>query len=103
MRNYRNRLVTFRMRIIYRQTGGKRLPGNLFKNVTDANILHRLSPHAKQHIKVIHLPDAGITNYGKINEYGFYTMRAAPLEIFWNGEPTRLARYPNQVAYLNEI
>ncbi|KAL3858274.1 hypothetical protein ACJMK2_012870 [Sinanodonta woodiana] len=82
------------------ETGGKRIPSNLFKNVTDANILHRLAPQARQHVKVIHLPDAGITNYGKINEYGFYITRAAPLEIFWNGEPTRLARYPNQ-GFLN--
>ena len=43
------------------------------------------------------LSDAGITNIGVMSRYGFHIQRTAPLEIFENGKPLTLARYPNNV------
>ena len=48
-------------------------------------------------VRVAHIAALNITNYGSIHRYGMYYPRIAPLEVFVNGEPMRLARWPNQV------
>ena len=48
----------------------------------------------------VHLPDAGITDFGHITSFGFGTTRTAPLELFINGKPTRFAQWPNEVTSL---
>lgn len=44
----------------------------------------------------VKLSAAGITNLGQLTPYGFYKTRHAPLEVFYNGAPLRLARWPNE-------
>ncbi|XP_062596121.1 uncharacterized protein LOC134257535, partial [Saccostrea cucullata] len=77
-------------------TGGKRIPSNLFHGVTDHSILHRLPAESRNKVYQVRLSDAGITDLGQLTPYGFYTIRQAPLEIFYNGAPLRLARWPNK-------
>ncbi|XP_067672286.1 uncharacterized protein [Haliotis asinina] len=76
-------------------TGGSRLPVNQFKDVTDPALLRLWGKDAQRHIKQIHLPSVGIANYGHLSSYGWYIYRHAPLELFINGEPLTLARWPN--------
>ncbi|KAK6189830.1 hypothetical protein SNE40_001817 [Patella caerulea] len=77
-------------------TGGKRIQSNLFTKVTDVNILKRIPHEAHDKVRQIHLPDAGITDYGKLSSYGFYVHRTAPLEVFINSQPLHLAEWPNK-------
>lgn len=44
----------------------------------------------------MNLSDVGITDLGHLTSYGFYQNREAPLEVFYNGAPLRLARWPNE-------
>ncbi|XP_048252238.1 uncharacterized protein LOC124135242 [Haliotis rufescens] len=77
-------------------TGGKKIPANLFTHVTDSNVLNMLPSNSRSKVMQVHLPSAGVTNYGKMTNFGFYRSRTAWLEIFINGEPARLAQYPNE-------
>ncbi|XP_046575811.1 uncharacterized protein LOC124283828 [Haliotis rubra] len=76
-------------------TGGRRLPVSQFKGITDQSLLRMWNNDARTRIKQIHLPSVGITNYGHLSSYGWYVYRQAPLELFINGEPLTLARWPN--------
>ncbi|XP_063405884.1 uncharacterized protein LOC134689845 [Mytilus trossulus] len=76
-------------------TGGKRIPSNHFTKVTDPSILQRLTPEAQTHVLQTKLSDTGITDLGQIVPYGKYILRQAPLEIFENGFPLTLSRWPN--------
>jgi len=49
-------------------------------------------------VQVVHLPDIGITDYGNNRAYGFYSSNPAPLEVFYNGQPLHIARWPDQVS-----
>ncbi|XP_048252288.1 uncharacterized protein LOC124135249 isoform X2 [Haliotis rufescens] len=77
-------------------TGGKRIPASLFHKVTDNSILQMLPQQARGKVLQVHLSAAGISDYGKITRFGFYTTKISWLELFINGNPTRLARYPNE-------
>lgn len=48
-------------------------------------------------VKVVHLPDIGVTDYGELHNFGASYFPSAPLEIFFNGKPLRLAEWPNNV------
>jgi hypothetical protein len=77
-------------------TGGKSLPADLFKLVKDKNILARLDPAARKQVRCIDLKNIGITNFGRHIQYGHaLPVVPAPLELFVNGEPMTLARYPD--------
>jgi hypothetical protein len=77
-----------------RLLGGKAIHG--FKKVTDRAILARLAPAARAKVVVADLKAQGITNFGEL------TARAsqqpghpAALELFFDGKPMQLARWPN--------
>ncbi|KAK7087270.1 hypothetical protein V1264_021344 [Littorina saxatilis] len=78
-------------------TGGRHLPSGQFHQVTDSTVLHKL-PHAA-HSKVVELDltAAGVTDTGQLVTYGrFIPVPVAPLEIYINGNPLRLAEWPNR-------
>ncbi|XP_052790405.1 uncharacterized protein LOC128224561 [Mya arenaria] len=83
-------------------TGGRRVPSGLFKHVTDHSAISKLPAQARQHVRVVHLPDAGVTDYGTFGNYGGHSHRVAPLEVFFNSKPLRLAQWPNE-GYLNIV
>ncbi len=77
--------------------GGSVLNGNNF-SITDSSspVWNRLHADAKGHVMEINLNDEGITDFGQLLPRGFYdggTMAA--LELFFNGEPQQLARWPD--------
>lgn len=83
-------------------TGGKQLPSSLFKHVSDSAILHRLPAEAQSNVVAARLSDAGLTHIDDLTEYGFYKEHSAPTEIFYNGAPLRMARWPNEgQGYIN--
>ncbi|MCL4693199.1 MAG: hypothetical protein KJ060_11900, partial [Candidatus Hydrogenedentes bacterium] len=73
--------------------GGRQLPSDAFVPLTDAAILTRLVPEARDAIRIFNLRDAGITELGAFpNRFE----NAPPLpELFFNGERMTLARWPN--------
>ncbi|XP_071094412.1 uncharacterized protein [Haliotis cracherodii] len=77
-------------------TGGKQISAHMFTHVTDSNVLNMLPPNSRSKVMQLHLPSAGVTDYGKMSNFGFYRSRISWLEIFINGEPSRLAQYPNE-------
>ncbi|KAK3100061.1 hypothetical protein FSP39_014112, partial [Pinctada imbricata] len=77
-------------------TGGKRIPSVMFRPVFDGSILKRLSSKAQRKVMAVNLTKAGITDLGIMKPFGAYKLRQAPLEVFYNGEPLRLAQWPNK-------
>ena len=72
-------------------TGGKDISG--FTRVTDPTILNRLSASAQANVYQVDLTANGITDYGDLRNVAYGTL--SPLELFFNGKPMQLARYPN--------
>lgn len=66
--------------------GGKVV--NNWKEVTDEAILNQLPENARPNVLVAKLNDLGIHDYGWI---GYYA-----LELFFNGKPMTIARWPNE-------
>ncbi len=77
--------------------GGKKIKGNKFKICNDRSILDRLLPEARGKVVVIDLKKEGITDYGIMKQHGFGSIpEPAPMELFIEGTPQTLARYPNE-------
>lgn len=77
--------------------GGKKLDGNKFRLTSDKDILKTLLPEALGKVWQIDLKKEGITNFGVMKQHGFGKIpEPTPLELFINGQPQMLARYPNQ-------
>jgi len=74
--------------------GGMRLDG--FIPVTDPAVLGRLPAEARGKVFQCDLKIAGVTNYSPLTERG-YIVNPPPLtlEVFFNGAPLTLARWPN--------
>jgi len=87
-RRYRNETV--------RLVAGKRVAG--FVPVTDPAVLKRLAPEAQGNVLQADLRAQGITDYGKLEPYGFRWPRhpAAAMELFYNTESMTLSRWPNE-------
>ncbi|XP_046356361.2 uncharacterized protein LOC124135175 [Haliotis rufescens] len=83
-------------------TGGKQISANLFSKVTDTDALKMLPSNVISKVVQVHLPSAGITDYGTMSKFGTYYSRTSWLEIFINGEPARLAQFPNDI-FLNIV
>ncbi len=74
--------------------GGTRLRG--FAAVTDPAILGRLPQEARGRVMRCDLRAQGITDYGQLAVRGFGQQASPPtLEVFVNGQPMTLARWPN--------
>lgn len=74
--------------------GGVRLSG--FAPVTDAAILERLPAEVRGKVVQLDLKARGITDYGALAVRGFGQPASPPtLELYVNGQPQTLARWPN--------
>jgi len=80
-------------------TGGKTIQPGKFSKVTDKAILNRLEKNAIGNVWQANLRAEGINNLGNHRQYGHgLPVVPATLELFYNGEPMTLARYPNKGA-----
>ena len=78
-----------------RLVGGRVLTG--FQPVTDAAVLARLDPAARDHVLQLNLRARGITDFGEMKSRGFNRpMAPAHCELFFGGRPMTLARWPNE-------
>lgn len=81
-----------------RLLGGRGLTG--FKAVTDPAILDRLDDAARGQVLQCDLRPLGITDFGAMRSRGFgRATTAAHCELFFNGRPMTLARWPNEGAF----
>ena len=75
--------------------GGTRLTG--FAPVADSKILERLPAESRGKVVQLNLKARGITDYGALAVRGFGQPPSPPtLELYVNGQPQTLARWPNK-------
>ena len=75
--------------------GGRKLSG--FQRVTDREVLSRLAKTAQDHVVQLDLRLLGITNFGEMKSRGFARpLSAAHCELFYDGKPMTMARWPNE-------
>jgi hypothetical protein len=72
--------------------GGTRL--DRFVRTTDPAILNRLPAEGHDHVYQCDLKAAGVTDFGTLTERGCFINPPPTLELFFNGEPMTLARWP---------
>lgn len=81
-----------------RWLGGRRLSG--FIPVTNAAILTRLPESARTNVLELNLRSLGLTNFGALQSRGFARATTpAHSELFFNGQPMTLARWPNEGSF----
>lgn len=81
-----------------RLLGGRTLSG--FQRVTDPAVLNRLDEKARDGVWQIDLRALGITEFGRMNSRGFgRPTTPAHCELFCDGKPMTLARWPNEGAW----
>ena len=90
-----NRPVTYRAfpDETVRLAGSRQITASDFKPVTDPQILSRIDESARNRILQVDLKALGITNYGRFPDV--YRGNTPLLELFFNGQPMPLARWPN--------
>lgn len=77
-------------------SGGKKIKGKNFRVCKQKSILERLPTESGKKVLVIDLKKEGVLEWGSLKQHGFGTIpEPAPLELFINGTPQTLARYPN--------
>lgn len=90
-------------RIVYRAyndekvrlIGGKRIKG--FETVTDEAVLARIDKAARGKVLQVDLKALGIEQFGQLSNRGFgRSMQPAGLELFYDGRPMQIARWPNE-------
>lgn len=93
--------------VVYRAAKGERariLGGPVvrtFTPVTDPSVLKRLDERARGHVVQADLKAQGISDVGSLSSRGFARpVVPAHLELFFNGEPMTLARWPNRGEFL---
>ena len=80
---------------VVRLTGGRDVTG--WRPVSDETVRPRLTPAAREHVRVSDLRAQGITDYGKLAVHGFAIgTGAAEAEVFYDDVPMTLARWPNE-------
>jgi len=78
-----------------RLVGGRNLSG--FRPVTGAAVLARLNEKARSHVRQLDLGALGIRQFGQMKSRGFgRPTTPAHCELFFNGKPMILARWPNE-------
>jgi hypothetical protein len=77
-----------------RLLGGQRLRG--FETVPNSATLARFDEKARGHIVATDLQAAGITDFGEMKSRGFGRSEVAHGELFYDGKPMTLARWPNE-------
>ncbi|MBT5605105.1 MAG: hypothetical protein HN742_40105 [Lentisphaerae bacterium] len=82
-------------------SGGVEVSG--FRPVTAKDASGRLLEASREHVVVLDLEGAGVTDFGTIHPRG-YAIRPVPahLELFFNDEPMQLARWPNAAVTIAE-
>lgn len=77
-----------------RLIGGRKVSN--FKLLDDPSVIKRLPEEAKGKVWVADLKEDGITDYGKLlNRGGFGKSNPAAMELFFNGKPMQISRWPN--------
>ena len=77
-----------------RLLGGRIVRG--FVSIQDDAVKARLVAEARDHVVPVDLREQGITNFGRLQSRGFgRSTRPAHLELFFDGQPMTLARWPN--------
>ncbi len=78
-----------------RLVAGREVKG--FKPVTDEAVLKRLKQECRGSILQVDLKAQGITDFGKLVSRGFgRSISPAGLELFYQGRPMTMARYPDE-------
>ena len=78
-----------------RLIGGREVSG--FGPVDDADVRSRLSESARENVVQVNLKESGVTDFGRLRPRGFgRPMYPAALELFFDGRPMQLARWPNE-------
>lgn len=69
-----------------------------FRPVSDRAVLARLPEEARAHVMQVDLRAQGITDFGRLHPRGFNVAGGGcpALELYFNHEPLRLARWPNE-------
>ncbi len=76
--------------------GGLLVPGGRCERVSDEAIASRLLPEARESVVQLDLSALGVTDYGQFGPRGFARPTLpAPVELFVDGTPLRIARWPN--------
>ncbi len=78
-------------KVVFR--GGVRL--RTFQPVRDPALLSRIRPDVRQHILELDLRAAGITDPGRLSPRGVGSEPRPCPELYWNGHPLTLARWPD--------
>lgn len=80
-------------------TGGRTLKSSNFRKVNDPDVLAKIDPTARARVIQIDLKAEGVKDFGRHRQYGHgMTVIPSTLELFFQGEPMTLARYPNKGA-----
>jgi hypothetical protein len=77
-----------------RLLGGRRL--DRFHAVTNPVILARLPESARSQVREVDLQARGITDFGQMKSRGFGRSALAHCELFLDGKPMTVARWPNE-------
>lgn len=77
-----------------RLVGGRVLSG--WVAVTDPDVLSRLDEKARGHVVQLNLRERGIENYSEMKSRGFGRGAVSHCELFFDGRPMTLARWPNE-------
>ncbi|HOX07174.1 MAG TPA: right-handed parallel beta-helix repeat-containing protein [Planctomycetota bacterium] len=79
-----------------RLAGARKLDLARFAAVTEASpVWSRLDPSARGKVRVADLPAQGVRDYGQLRVRGFGDSVGAALELFADGKPLTLARWPD--------
>ena len=88
-----------------RLSGGRELDPAAFRPVSDPAILQRLPESSCDKVFQVDLKAQGISDFGQMHRRGFGRPYVNPgLELFFNDQPMRLARWPNEgVVQMGEV